>query len=121
MAAARSPVRRALFPLLEKVRAHAKFEKVIVVRQTGAALPPGTIDYEDFLKSGDASDPLPELSEEDPLGVCYTSGTTGKPKGVCYSHRAIALHSLGAALADTLGVCRRDCILPVVPMFHANA
>ncbi len=110
-----------LWPLFDKVLAKAKFEHIIVVRSTDAPLPAGTIDYEDFLRSGDAGDPLPELSEEDPMALCYTSGTTGKPKGVCYSHRSVALHSLGAALADTLGLSRRDCVLPVVPMFHANA
>ena len=110
-----------LWPLFDKVRAKAKFEKVIVLRLTGAPLPEGTVDYEDFLRSGDASDPLPDLSEDDAMGLCYTSGTTGKPKGVCYSHRSIALHSLGASLSDTLGLSRRDTILPVVPMFHANA
>ncbi len=110
-----------LWPLFDKVRAKAKFDKVIVLRLTSAPLPAGTIDYEDFLNSGDASDPLPDLVEDDPMGLCYTSGTTGKPKGVCYSHRSIALHSLGASLSDTLGLSRRDTILPVVPMFHANA
>ena len=110
-----------LWPLFEKVRAEAQFEKILVVRGAGQPLPEGTIDYEDFLQSGDAADPLPELSEDDALGLCYTSGTTGQPKGVCYSHRAIALHSLAAALADSLAVSRRDTVLPVVPMFHANA
>ena len=53
--------------------------------------------------------------------MCYTSGTTGDPKGVLYSHRSVVLHSIGACLADALGVSEADVILPVVPMFHANA
>lgn len=110
-----------LLPLLEKVLAKTKFEKVIVKRWGSEPLPAGAIDFEDFLASGDVGDALPELTEEDPMGLCYTSGTTGQPKGVCYSHRSIALHSLGAALADTLALSRRDTVLPVVPMFHVNA
>ncbi|MBI3991651.1 MAG: AMP-binding protein [Candidatus Lambdaproteobacteria bacterium] len=61
------------------------------------------------------------LHEEDACGLCYTSGTTGHPKGVLYSHRAIYLHSLMAAATDTFAISERDVVLPVVPMFHANA
>jgi fatty-acyl-CoA synthase len=52
--------------------------------------------------------------------MCYTSGTTGNPKGVVYSHRALFLHSMSFAMADTFGLCERDVVLQVVPMFHAN-
>src|SRR5437762_14000658 len=62
-----------------------------------------------------------EAAESDAVGLWYTSGTTGEPKGVHYSHRALALHSLVLALPDTLGLRQSDVILPIVPMFHANA
>jgi fatty-acyl-CoA synthase len=102
-----------LLPLYEKIRAAgAKFERVLVVGGDGS--------YERFL--ADAPDvALPALAEQDALGVCYTSGTTGRPKGVVYSHRSTILHSLVADLPDSLGLARTDALLPVVPMFHVNA
>ena len=63
----------------------------------------------------------PELDERTAAGLCYTSGTTGNPKGVLYSHRSNVLHSMATCMADTLGITRSDRVLPVVPMFHANA
>jgi fatty-acyl-CoA synthase len=101
-----------LLPLYEKVvAAGAKFERVIVVGK----------DYEAFLETGSVNAQLPALAETDALGVCYTSGTTGKPKGVVYSHRSTVLHTLVAALPDSLQLARTDVLLPVVPMFHVNA
>jgi fatty-acyl-CoA synthase len=101
-----------LVPLLDKViAAGAKFERVIVVGK----------DYEAFLESAPATGVLPTLAENDELGVCYTSGTTGRPKGVVYSHRSTLLHSLVAALPDSLDLSRADTLMPVVPMFHVNA
>jgi acyl-CoA synthetase (AMP-forming)/AMP-acid ligase II len=63
----------------------------------------------------------PEFDENTASSLCYTSGTTGNPKGVLYSHRSTVLHAYGASLPDALGASARDCILPVVPMFHVNA
>jgi len=63
----------------------------------------------------------PNLSENDAAAMCYTSGTTGNPKGVVYSHRAIYLHSLGLSMTDSFGLSERDVFMPVVPMFHVLA
>src|SRR5579875_296133 len=84
-----------------------------------ATLPAGALDYESMLRST----PLdwPDLSERLPAMMCHTSGTTGRPKGVVHSHRALLLHALVASLPDVLGVGARDVVMPVVPMFHANA
>ena len=78
-------------------------------------------NYEELLQAADAQYAFPTLDENDAAGMCYTSGTTGNPKGVVYSHRAIVLHSLAEALADTFGITEGDVVMPVVPMFHANA
>jgi fatty-acyl-CoA synthase len=77
--------------------------------------------YEDLIARGDSDYEWPELDENRASSMCYTSGTTGHPKGVLYSHRSTVLHSMGAALPDALNLSSRDCILPVVPMFHVNA
>jgi fatty-acyl-CoA synthase len=107
-----------LLPLLDKViAAGARFERIFVVGKHG-----DHSSYEELVASGtDAKTPLPVLAELDALGVCYTSGTTGKPKGVVYSHRSTILHTLVAALPDSLQLSRSDSLLPVVPMFHVNA
>ncbi len=118
-------VDEVLLPLFEKVRANASFKHVIVVASRDSGVPgqtsaDGAIAYDEFMAAA-PSKALPTLREEDALGMCYSSGTTGKPKGVVYSHRSTVLHSLVSALPDSLNLSRRDSMLVVVPMFHVNA
>ena len=116
-----------LLPLLAKViAAGAKFERVIVVGDDADALRGGSEigaveAYEAVLAAAPDDTSLPVLAETDALGTCYTSGTTGKPKGVVYTHRSTLLHTLAIALPDSLSLSRADTLLPVVPMFHVNA
>ncbi len=80
-----------------------------------------TLDYEALLADGDPSFEFPDLAESTAAALCYTSGTTGRPKGVLYSHRSILLHTLGAGVPDSMGIRGDDSVMPVVPMFHAMA
>lgn len=77
--------------------------------------------YDELVDSVAPVDPLPVWPEESAAGLCYTSGTTGEPKGVMYSHRAMALHAMAISLPDGFGLGENDTVLPAVPMFHANA
>jgi acyl-CoA synthetase (AMP-forming)/AMP-acid ligase II len=79
------------------------------------------LDYEQLVADGDPGFEFPDLDENDAAAMCYTSGTTGRPKGVVYSHRSTILHSMGAGHADAMGIRQADRVMPVVPMFHANA
>jgi fatty-acyl-CoA synthase len=95
------------------------FQHVIVVSHSGA-VPDGMLEYESLIADAEPAQ-WRQLDERQASAMCYTSGTTGRPKGVLYSHRALVLHSLMAALPDAHAISKRDTILPVVPMFHANA
>ena len=92
----------------------------MIVVSHSRSVPGDSIDYESLIGSVDPID-WPPIDERQAAAMCHTSGTTGRPKGVVYSHRALVLHSLVAATPDVHGVNSRDVILPAVPMFHANA
>jgi fatty-acyl-CoA synthase len=109
-----------LLPLLEKFRKDVTFERIIVVPFQGGVKHEFE-DYEQFLAPSDEGFRYVEVDENAPCGMCYTSGTTGNPKGVVYSHRSSVLHLLAMALPDSGNLSFRDTVLAVVPMFHVNA
>ena len=109
-----------LLPVYEKFRSCAPFERVWVVRTCPDALPHGWEDFESLLAHGSEGFRYPDVDENDAAAMCYTSGTTGQPKGVVYSHRALVLHSLAISMADGFGLRQADTSLVIVPMFHAN-
>ena len=112
-------------PLIEKLAPQCKSVKGWIAMTDRAHMPqqqiPGLLCYEDLLGAESATYEWPEFDENTASGLCYTSGTTGNPKGVLYSHRSTVLHAYGAALPDGLNLSARDVVLPVVPMFHVNA
>ena len=86
-----------------------------------AAEIPGVLFYDEFIAAGDAAFEWPDLDENTASSLCYTSGTTGNPKGVLYSHRSTVLHAFASNTIDVIGYAASDVVLPVVPMFHVNA
>jgi fatty-acyl-CoA synthase len=113
-----------VIPLLARVASELKtVEQFVVMGQGDAgALGANVLSYEELLaaESGDVY-PYPDIDERSAAAMCYTSGTTGNPKGVVYSHRSTYLHSMAAGSGTTFGLTEKDRILPIVPMFHANA
>jgi fatty-acyl-CoA synthase len=122
---------RALFvdltfmPLVEKIAPLVKSLKKVIVLTDAAHMPesrlPNIVAYEDWIAEADGDFAWLAMDENEACGMCYTSGTTGDPKGVVYSHRSNVLHAMIACMPDAMGISSRDVILPVVPMFHANA
>ena len=111
-----------LLPLYRQMAHLHAFERVIVFPFSGAPVPAEFTSYEDFIAGSQADGFVPAPHDEnDPIAICYTSGTTGRPKGVAYSHRSTVLHTLVASLADHWGLKGSDVVLPVTPMFHANS
>ena len=111
-----------LLPLYRQFADLHRFEKVLVFPYSGAPVPEVYADYEEFLAGGDpAGFRYAAHAETDPVALCYTSGTTGRPKGVVYSHRSVILHVLVTGLADFMALRSRDTLLPVTPMFHVNS
>lgn len=112
-------------PLIEAVAEHLTTIEHFVIMVGKDHMPEtklkNVICYEDLVEAEDGDYEWPRLDENSACGLCYTSGTTGNPKGVLYSHRSNFLHTLLAIAGDTLGITALSTILPVVPMFHANA
>lgn len=115
-----------LLPIIEKIKDKIPTVAAFIVMSDDEASPNSHLDplysYEKLIKEGDDKYEFASgIEENDPAGMCYTSATTGKPKGVVYSHRGIVLHSMALSMADTAAISESDVAMPVVPMFHVNA
>jgi len=110
----------SLLPIYDQLSRDVHFERVWVISPSGKAPVPFE-DYEEWLGAADSDFGFPALAEDEAASLCYTSGTTGKPKGVLYSHRALVLHAMAMALPDQLHYSRHDVVLPAINLFHANA
>jgi fatty-acyl-CoA synthase len=109
-----------LLPLYEKFKADTKFERVIVVPLCGHGVHGGYQSYEDFLSTATSELQYPQIEEDEAAAMCYTSGTTGVPKGVVYTHRSLFLHTMLLTTVDNFAISHCDVLMPVVSMFHAN-
>ncbi|MFC7517628.1 3-(methylthio)propionyl-CoA ligase [Herbaspirillum sp. GCM10030257] len=113
-------------PLVEAFAAHCKTVKGFVLMGDKDRMPaetkiPNLMCYEELIANSSDQYEWPQFDENSASSLCYTSGTTGNPKGALYSHRSTVLHSYASAMPDALNVSARDAVLPVVPMFHVNA
>ena len=112
-------------PLVEKIAGQLATVERYVILTDAAHMPqtslPNAVAYEDFIAGWSADIAWGGFDENTAAGLCYTSGTTGNPKGVLYSHRSNVIHAMAANTGDAFGLRSRDVVLPVVPLFHANA
>jgi len=118
-------VDKTFLPMVVKFGEQFKTVKTVVLMgprdESSAVMIDDLVFYDDLIETGDAFYCWPEFDETLPSSLCYTSGTTGDPKGVLYTHRSTLLHSLAANQADGFAISAKDTVLPVVPMFHVNA
>ncbi len=116
---------KTFLPIAAKLGEHLKTVEHVVLMgprdEEAAAMVEGLLFHDELLETGDPDYQWPELDENAASSLCYTSGTTGNPKGVLYSHRSTVLHSLGGNQPDGVAISARDTVMPVVPMFHVNA
>ena len=113
-------VDESLLPLWEQVRPRVNVPTVILV-SASKPVADGYLEYEALIAKAEPVGDLPDPDERAAAAMCYTTGTTGNPKGVLYTHRSIVLHTLGLSLDSVMGIRESDIVTPVVPMFHANA